>query len=174
MLIRRTAYEEIGGHAAVASSICEDLEIARLLKRQGSSVLLMSGEEVLSTRMYTGWSTLWPGLSKNLVDTLGGRRSTLALAVSAVLLAWSTVAIPTLDALSWAAGRPWAAVATLIAAAASTAIFGLHVAATFYFRIPFWYGLLSPLGYTIGAIMAADSVRRRITGRIAWKGRMYS
>jgi len=40
--------------------------------------------------------------------------------------------------------------------------------------IPFFYGLLFPLGYIIGALMAADSVRRRMRGRAAWKGRIYS
>jgi len=77
MLIRRDAYDAIGGHAAVSAVICEDLEIARLLKRSGQAVLLMSGEDLISTRMYTGWRTLWPGLAKNLVDTLGGRRRAL-------------------------------------------------------------------------------------------------
>jgi len=49
-----------------------------------------------------------------------------------------------------------------------------HIAATFHFRIPFWYGLLFPLGYTAGALMAVDSVRRRLSGRVSWKGRIYS
>lgn len=77
MLVRREAYEAAGGHAAVSAAICEDLEFARCLKQAGRSVLLMGGEDLISTRMYTGWRTLWPGLAKNLVDTLGGRRATL-------------------------------------------------------------------------------------------------
>ncbi len=52
--------------------------------------------------------------------------------------------------------------ASLLALAGSGAAIGLHVAATVYFRIPFWYGLLFPLGYTAGALMALDSVRRRL------------
>lgn len=44
----------------------------------------------------------------------------------------------------------------------------------FYSRLPFWYGLLFPLGYTAGALMAVDSVRRRVSGRVVWKGRIYS
>ena len=50
----------------------------------------------------------------------------------------------------------------------------IWLAATFHFRISFWYGLLFPLGYTAGAPMAFDSVRRRLSGRVSWKGRMYS
>jgi len=64
--------------------------------------------------------------------------------------------------------------ALILAVTASAAAFALHVAATFYFRIPFWYGLLFPLGYTLGALIAFDSVRRRWRGRVSWKGRIYS
>jgi chlorobactene glucosyltransferase len=174
MLIRRAAYDAAGGHAAVSSAICEDLEFARGLKRAGQSVLLMSGDRVLSTRMYTGWRTLWPGLAKNLVDTLGGRGPTLLIALAAVTLAWAAVVLPLIDAAAWARSLPLVWLALVSALLASGAAFGLHIAATFYFRIPIWYGLLFPLGYTAGALMAVDSVRRRLTGRVSWKGRIYS
>ena len=174
MLIRRDAYEAVGGHAAVSHVICEDLEFARLLKQSGRSVLLMGGDDMIATRMYTGWRTLWPGFAKNLVDTLGGRRATLTFAPIAVILSWAAVALPIADAVACGHGTPsaWTALATALLG--SAAAFGLHIAATFHFRIPFWYGLLFPLGYTLGAAMALDSVRRRLTGRVIWKGRMYS
>ena len=174
MLMRREAYEAAGGHAAVSSAICEDLEFARRLKQSGRSVLLMGGEDLVTTRMYTGWRTLWPGLAKNLIDTLGGGRATLTLALIAVLLAWSAVAIPLLDATAYAQDRPGTWMALIAAISASAAAFALHIAAARYFRIPFYYGLLFPLGYTVGAIMALDSVRRRLRGRVTWKGRTYS
>jgi chlorobactene glucosyltransferase len=174
MLVRRDAYQAVGGHAAVRSAICEDLEFARQVKRSGRSVLLMGAEALLSTRMYTGWRTLWPGLAKNLVDTLGGPAATLSVALAAVALSWAALAIPPLDAAAWAWSARGAPLALILALAASGAAFGLHVAAAFYFRIPFWYGLLFPLGYTAGALMAFDSVRRRLTGQVSWKGRIYS
>jgi chlorobactene glucosyltransferase len=174
MLIRRDAYNALGGHAAVSAAICEDLEIARLLKQSGRSVLLMSGEDVVSTRMYTGWRTLWPGLAKNLVDTFGGSRATILLALAAVILGWAAVLIPLIDASALVENTSGAWAALTAALLASAAAFGLHIAATFHFRIPFWYGLSFPLGYTIGAVMALDSVRRRISGQVSWKGRIYS
>lgn len=174
MLMRRDAYQAAGGHAAVSGVICEDLELARRVKQAGRSVLMMSGEDVLSTRMYTGWRTLWPGLAKNLVDTLGGRRIALTLMPIALALAWAAVVLPALDAVGCAAGSPAAWAALALALIGSGAAFGLHIAATFYFRIPFYYGVLFPLGYTAGAAMALDSVRRRLTGRVSWKGRVYS
>ncbi len=174
MLVRHDAYEAVGGHAAVCSAICEDLEFARRLKRSGRSVLLMSGDDLLSTRMYTGWRTLWPGFAKNLVDTFGGPLPTLAVATAAFLLAWATFAIPALDFADWMHGVDGGAAALSLALAGSGAAIGLHVAAAFHFRIPFWYGLIFPLGYTAGALMAFDSIRRRLSGRVSWKGRIYS
>jgi chlorobactene glucosyltransferase len=174
MLIRREAYEATGGHAAVSAAICEDLEIARLLKQCGRSVMLMNGQDVISTRMYTGWRTLWPGLTKNLVDTFGGLRATLLLALTAVILAWASVTIPAIDATRGLEGIPGAWFALMVALFGSAAAFGLHIAAAVHFRIPFWYGLLFPFGYTAGALMAVDSVRRRLGGRVSWKGRIYS
>ena len=72
MLIRRRIYEAVGGHAAVAGAICEDVALARLVSRSGGNVAFLSGDRLLSTRMYTGWRTLWPGIAKNLVEMLAG------------------------------------------------------------------------------------------------------
>ena len=69
-----------------------------------ASVLLMGGDNLLSTRMYTGWRTLWPGFAKNLVDTFGGPLPTLAVATAAFLLGWTTFAIPALDFAGWMHG----------------------------------------------------------------------
>ena len=174
MLIRRDAYEALGGHAAVSNAICEDLEFARRLKQSGRTVLLMDGAEVVSTHMYSGWQTLWPGLAKNLVDTFGGPAMTLGVTWAAFVLSWAAVLIPLFAAFGCVAGAPQAWTALILALLGSAAAFGLHIAATFYFRIPFWYGLLFPLGYTAGALLAVDSVRRRCTGQVSWKGRIYS
>jgi chlorobactene glucosyltransferase len=174
MLVRRAAYEAVGGHAAVCSKICEDLEFARRLKQSGHAVLLMGGDTMLTTRMYTGWGTLWPGLAKNLVDTFGGPAATLAVALAAVILAWAAYLLPLFDLLAVRGGVDGALPALALALAGSAAAVGLHVAAAFHFRIPFWYGFVFPLGYTVGALMALDSVRRRLSGRVVWKGRIYS
>jgi chlorobactene glucosyltransferase len=174
ILVRRDAYGAVGGHAAVCSAICEDLEFARRVKQSGRSVLLMGGERLMSTRMYTGWRTLWPGLAKNLVDTLGGPAATLSVALAGVILVWAALIIPLIDLVGCLQSIEGAPSALAVALAGSTAAFGLHIASTFYFRIPFWYGLLFPLGYTASALMALDSVRRRLRGRVSWKGRIYS
>jgi chlorobactene glucosyltransferase len=96
------------------------------------------------------------------------------VALAGVTLAWAAWVIPLIDLASWWRGADGADLALLLALAGSGAAIGLHIAATFYFRIPFWYGLIFPLGYTAGALMAFDSVRRRLRGQVSWKGRIYS
>jgi chlorobactene glucosyltransferase len=173
MLVRRVCYETIGGHPAVADAICEDLMLARLLKRSGGHAILQDGRRLLSTRMYRGWSTLWTGIAKNLSEMLGGPPRTIAIAAAAVVLAWAAWLLPLRDALDCAHGSAASCVGLIPAALGSAAAFGLHIAGASYFGIPPWYGLLFPLGYSAGALIAIDSVRRRLSGRVSWKGRTY-
>jgi chlorobactene glucosyltransferase len=123
--------------------------------------------------MYSGWRTLWPGLAKNLVDMLGGPVATITTAAAATALAWAACLIPLADGLSCEQGAAASCLALIPAAAGSAVIFGLPVAGTPYFGVPFWYGFLFPVGYTAGALMSVDSVRRRLSGRTSWKGRTY-
>jgi len=173
MLVRREVYESVGGYAAVRNSICEDLALARRLKQRGHRVLLQDGSRLLTTRMYSGWHMLWPGIAKNLTDMLGGPLPTLATACLTFILAWTSVLLPSLDGLACAHASSGACVALAPALLGSAAIFGLHLAGAAYFRIPLWYGFLFPLGYSVGSILALDSLRWRLTGRIRWKGRIY-
>lgn len=173
MLVRREAYMAVGGHAAVRDRICEDLALASLLKRSGARVLLEDGTRIIATRMYDGWGSLWPGVAKNIVEMLGGPGATLASAAVALGLSWALVALPIWDAVAWGSGSPWAGAGLVLASGSLAAALGLHVAGSIHFRIPFWYGLTFPLAYTVGAVMALDSVRRRLFGGVQWKGRTY-
>lgn len=174
MLIRREAYRAVGGHAAVSNTISEDTALARLIKRAGAAVLLSDGGGLLSTRMYTGWDALWPGLTKNLIDILGGPLPTLGAAACAMTLGWAALMIPGFDFRACMQGDSVSCWALGPALAGSTAALGLHIAGARHFRIPLWYGFLFPLGYTAGAALAVDSVLRRWRGRVVWKGRVCS
>jgi chlorobactene glucosyltransferase len=173
MLARRKAYEDVGGHAAVSTAICEDLELARLLKGHGYSVLLKDASLMLSTRMYTGWQTLWPGIAKNLSHMLGGPVRTIVVALVAVSSAWAALVLPALDIAGCSSGTYRACVALVPAGLGSAAIFAMHIAGAAHFRIPPWYGLLFPCSYTAAAMIAVDSVRSRLMRRVRWKGRVY-
>ncbi len=173
MLIRRRVYEAVGGHRTIRGAICEDVALASMIKRAGGRVALRDGRTLVASRMYSGWRTLWPGLAKNLVDMLGGPVSTITTALVATTLAWAACFIPLADGLSCQQGVAAGCLALVPASAGSAAIFGLHIAGAFYFGVPFWYGFLFPVGYTAGALLSLDSVRRRLSGRMTWKGRTY-
>lgn len=173
MLLRREAYDAVGGHAAVSSAISEDGELARLFKRRGYHVIMKDGSAFLSTRMYTGWRTLWPGVAKNLSDMLGGPSRTLLKAALALVLAWAVLVIPTMDIAACANGSHDACVAVAPAVLGSAAAVALHIFGAAHFGIPAWYGLLFPIGYGAGAMLALDSVWSKWLGRRRWKGRIY-
>ena len=174
ILVRRSAYQAVGGHAAVRASVCEDVALACRVKAAGGKVAMWGGDELLSTRMYHGWASLWEGVGKNLVDMLGGPASTLATVVVANLIVWGSLALPVADLLEYLrAPGPGTLIALALVLAAFGAVLGFHVAGARHFRVPAWYGLLYPIAYAIGSVLALDSVRRRLAGEVSWKGRTY-
>src|SRR5262249_34251101 len=82
ILIRREVYSAIGGHAAIASEICEDKAMATRVLRAGVRFRPLAAAHLGSTRMYRDLRSLWEGLAKNAVEVLdGGIRTLLASAI---------------------------------------------------------------------------------------------
>jgi glycosyltransferase involved in cell wall biosynthesis len=67
LLISRRVYETIGGHAAVGTDLLEDVALARAVKRTGHRVFFRFGGDAVRTRMYSSFSQLREGWTKNLV-----------------------------------------------------------------------------------------------------------
>jgi cellulose synthase/poly-beta-1,6-N-acetylglucosamine synthase-like glycosyltransferase len=65
LLFRRSAYEQIGGHAKVINSVIEDVAIAQLAKRSNLSVRVLRAEHLGSVRMYDSLLAVWRGFQKN-------------------------------------------------------------------------------------------------------------
>jgi chlorobactene glucosyltransferase len=172
ILVHRSAYMKAGGHSIVASALSEDVELARALKRRGFRTAMFGGERLISARMYDGYASLRTGVTRNLVDMLGGPVRALVTASTGVLVAWASVALPLSTLLTWSPGATDTA-ALFVACAASAAAFAFHIAGARHFGIPAWYGFLFPVGYTIGGMLVVESVWRRLTGRVVWKDRIY-
>src|SRR4029079_1313923 len=73
MLVRRSAYDAIGGHAAVRHTLSEDVAMARLLKRRGFRPRLAVGTEFASTRMYDSLGAIGRGWARNFFSASLGR-----------------------------------------------------------------------------------------------------
>src|SRR5271156_4434412 len=66
ILISREAYDSVGGHAAIARSLLEDVAPARAVKRSGRQISCRYGGDAVQTRMYRSFAQLREGWTKNL------------------------------------------------------------------------------------------------------------
>ncbi|HLM79952.1 MAG TPA: glycosyltransferase family 2 protein [Terriglobales bacterium] len=66
ILVRRATYDAVGGHAAVATEILEDVALARLFRNAGRRLYFRYGGDAVRTRMYRNWAQLREGWTKNL------------------------------------------------------------------------------------------------------------
>jgi chlorobactene glucosyltransferase len=174
ILIRRSVYEALGGHAGVRGAICEDTALARAVKHSGHRLAVLGAAGLIRTRMYTGLQTLWQGLSRNVTETLGGIPATLGITLTGALMVWAAVWLPVWGGVRLL-GQPgsspeWAAFG--LALSGSLALSGIHVGTARYLRIPLWYGLLFPAGYAMAGLIALNAVRERLQGHVLWKGRV--
>jgi len=72
ILIRRDAYNSVGGHASIAGEVLEDVALAKLVKRAGYPIWFGSGKGFVRVRMYRSFSAMWAGWKKNLYQLEGG------------------------------------------------------------------------------------------------------
>ena len=67
LLISRAAYDAVGGHAAVARTLLEDVALASAVKKSGRRIFFRYGGDAVRTRMYRSFAQLLEGWTKNLV-----------------------------------------------------------------------------------------------------------
>jgi Glycosyl transferase family 2 len=107
IMLRRSAYDLLGGHAAVAAQLAEDLALARRARRMALHLGLALGGDLVGARMYSGYRQSVRGFGKSLRAAHGGHD--LALAGTA---AWHLLAY-TVPWLACRRGRAWRAAAVL-------------------------------------------------------------
>ena len=64
VLVRRSTYDQAGGHAAVAGEIIEDIALARRVKANGGKLVVRLAPELAWTHMYGSFGDIWRGLRK--------------------------------------------------------------------------------------------------------------
>ena len=173
ILVRRSAYERIGGHGAVRDKVAEDLMLAQAFHRTGHRVSLVLGIPQLSTRMYTSLRELIRGWRKNIyagaVDALPlGRLGRLVVPVL-LIIPPAFVLAPPVTLLLGAAG----VLTHLVIPAAAATILLMFMWALIYraFDITPAYAVIYPLGSLVLLYIVVTAVGR---GRqVAWKGREY-
>lgn len=85
LMIRREAYDKIGGHAAVPDEMAEDVALARRARAAGLRRYQMLGRDLLQTRMYENLRQIVRGWTRIFIGALGARWK-LILTIVAVLI----------------------------------------------------------------------------------------
>jgi chlorobactene glucosyltransferase len=173
MLVRRDAYDEIGGHEALRGDVVEDQRLAQRLVAAGHRIFIGHGAELMETRMYRSLGGIIEGWTKNLA--LGSRRAAPPVVAPAVpwliaallLLTWVVPpAVLTASLFVYVAGG---VVAWALATTSLSLLFWLVTFAGM--GVPPLYALGYPLGAAATAALFVRSALRG--GHVEWKGRAY-
>jgi len=163
MLIRRDAYEAIGGHAAVAGDILEDVALARRLKASGRKIRFRYAADAVRTRMYRNFSQLREGWTKNLALLFPGPGAIALKILGLWLLPWMLIAAKLAKVLN---ARGWIVVLTL----ACVFLFMKLMRANFGIAKTI---LAAFFGMPMFSYLLVRSKRMHKKGTVGWKGRTY-
>jgi glycosyltransferase involved in cell wall biosynthesis len=170
ILIRRDAYDAIGGHASIAGEVLEDVALAARVKGAGYRLWFGGGQGIVHVRMYRSFAAMWEGWKKNLYSLMGGTpdfvNSGIARAMWPILLALlAAVSIGRITGSSSLAAIVLAVglVGILIAYDAELESSGFSPRLLAY-AIP---------GRILFTALLWASYRSHRSGRLEWKGRAY-
>lgn len=182
LLIRRSTYEEMGGHAAVRDRFCEDVEIARLLKSRGKRIKISWGTEFAAVRMYSSMASIVRGWGRNFYAASLGRPWRILAGIVFVILCclggyvaagWSIYRLVHPSGAGGADAVPVAAWAG--AAGAHLAIMLLLVMVMYQWSgNPRRNALFLPVGAGMLLGIFARALRLCVTKRVEWRGTSYS
>ncbi len=168
MMFDANAYRSIGGHASVAASLTEDLDIARTLRGRGKRTVLVAGGEFVRCRMYDGWSAVRDGYTRWLWDAFGGRAgSTMVLATMAL----AYLVPPAAAVFGSGATRRWGLFGYLAAVASRMASARMESGPQWSLPRTVAASTAHPVSVLIYGGLTVESFRRRRRGSSMWKGR---
>jgi chlorobactene glucosyltransferase len=176
ILVKRSVYDVVGGHRAVYNRIAEDQALAMLVKGRGCRLVIADGRELASTRMYTSFSEIWEGWTKNIFIGMRDRLGLLLFGGVVGLLGALLLPAWLLGAFAWlaASGSGQAALAASEAAVLWAYLLWVRAQTARAFSISSWYALTLPLGALVFTAMLFTSAARVLSGQgVRWKGRVY-
>ena len=170
VLALRRIYHAIGGHEAVRGEVAEDLELARLIKRDGRfRAALVGANGLVCVRMYRSLGEIWRGFVKNF--WVGARNQPIRAAIGITLLACISPLTPLAIIVSFVMHAWLAALALTIAMCAiivgawpGMSRLGLGRASS----------LALPFAIPIVVAIFLRSIALRARGGITWRGRRYA
>lgn len=170
ILIRRDAYDAVGGHASVAGEVLEDVALAVRVKSAGYRIWFGSGKGIVRVRMYRSFAAMWEGWKKNLYPLMGGNPG-----IVDIEMARGLVPIPLLFAI---AASVWKASGSMVLGISILAPGLLGMLTAYYWALkkngyPVRFFAHMLLGRILFAGLLWASYRSHHRGRLEWKGRAY-
>jgi glycosyltransferase involved in cell wall biosynthesis len=173
LMIRRDAYEAVGGHAKVRGKILEDVALAREVKRARFGIFFWPGYGLVRTRMYRSFAAMWQGWTKNLYPLIGGTRGSLLLEIADVLPVFE---LGVLALLWWQLASRYRISALWLALLFLAALLGRQLAYAIELRrnrYPAAYIQYFAAGLCLYVAALCASWWKSAHGGVVWKGRAY-
>jgi cellulose synthase/poly-beta-1,6-N-acetylglucosamine synthase-like glycosyltransferase len=165
LMIRREAYDAVGGHAAIHGAVLEDVALARRVKFAGWRIWFTAGVGIVRVRMYRSFSSMWEGWKKNLYQLMGGTTGSVFSEFESAF-PWMIFVV-----LLFGIKMPFALFAGVILLLLRQLSYGLALSRNhFPFRLIIYY---MPAILLYAAVLWA-SHESYAKGKVSWKGREYS
>ncbi len=171
MMFRRDIYDHIGGHKALKNNIVEDIFFARRLKSFGHSVFVADASHLVDCRMYTSFSEVFAGFSKNLYPAMSARPAVLALYL---LMNTSLFAAPLVFLLAAIASGFYTPAFFFLPLVQLLLAAGIRLMIARRFRMPLVQCLFHPPAALLNMAITINSVLWYYSpSGMQWKGRQY-
>jgi chlorobactene glucosyltransferase len=172
MLVRRLAYDAVGGHSALRRSVVDDIRLAMAVKRAGFGYLLVRAEDRVAVRIYRGFRGVWDGLAKNLAYAFSGPAGLLLLLLTFFYLAISIAPFAVLFAALFGASVPSRDLALAALLVAALVLLRGALAAALGDRL--WPATTHALMAAVWAgIIGRSFYWKLVRKKIEWRGRRY-
>lgn len=167
IMVRREAYEAIGGYASVSGQISDDIYLARKLRGAGFRTIFLDIQKHVSCRMYSGYRASFTGIAKNVSDFLNRKMLSIVSASVAILFFFLLPAALLVPYLL--AGSPYTRLV-----AVTVILFQLTWACVLYDRGLKWYvPFVYPLVFVHVLMMMWSGYGQLTWGTgMVWKGRV--
>jgi GT2 family glycosyltransferase len=173
LLILRDVYQKVGGHAAIASEVLDDVALARRVKQAGYQIYFTAPIGIIRTRMYRSFRALWEGWTKNLYPLMGGTTKEVLSEFAKVFPALELAVLFSFGALLRGTYQPsltLLAAVLLLAVGLRCARFAEHLHRNLY---PLSYIKYYVPGTCLYAAALIASWWKNTRGSVQWKGRTY-
>jgi glycosyltransferase involved in cell wall biosynthesis len=171
-LVRRAAYEAVGGHATLSASVIDDIRLGYLFKRAGYRIAAARAEDRLRVRMYRGFREVADGFTKNAAYIFQGWAGPVLFALTAATLLLAI--LPAVVLAAAAAGAPVPASDLRLAAAALGLVILSRLVLASALSDPLWPAFTHPIMAAVwSGILARSLFHRFVRRRLKWRGRDF-